>query len=62
MNEKVTDNYLRSAVTREAIKCDSSTFLEPDANLEVEQYRKYGALMPEANYSFLIKHSKYYST
>lgn len=35
MNDKVTDNYPRSAVTREDITCNSSTFQEPDANLEV---------------------------
>lgn len=36
MKDKATDNYPRSAVIREAIKCDSSTFQEPDASLEAE--------------------------
>lgn len=45
MKDKVTDNYPRSAVIREAIKCYSSTFQEPDANLEVEQYHQYEALL-----------------
>lgn len=37
MKDKVSDNYPRSVVTREAIKCDFSTLQKPNANLEVEQ-------------------------
>ncbi|XP_062429060.1 coiled-coil domain-containing protein 162-like [Rhea pennata] len=40
----VTDNYPRSAVTNTAIKCDSSTFQQPDPDLEVEEYSHYTAM------------------